>query len=88
MGSAVSTADAVAKDGGKPTVVGNPDNWQLLTKFVSSDGKVVKSTKAMEVQSGCVVQVTTKEGDSIAEALAFVPGTRITDDINGGRELT
>lgn len=87
MADAVNTADAVAKDGGSPTVVGNPDNWQLLTKFVSSDKKIAKSSKACDVGNGCIVQVTTKEGDAVAEALAYVPGVKVVDDINGGKKL-
>ena len=87
MGEAISTADAIAKDPGTPIVVGNPDNWQLLTKFVSSDKEIVKSTKAVDLGHGCLVQVTTKEGSSFAEALAFVPGVKVVDDVNDGRKL-
>ena len=87
MADAVNTEDAIAKDDGSPTVVGNPDHWQLLTKFVSSDKSIAKSTKAMQIPGGCVVQVTTKEGDSVAEALTFVPNVKVADDINGGRKL-
>lgn len=41
----------------------------------------------MEVPGGCVVQVTTQQGDNVAEALTFVPGVKIADDVNGGRKL-
>lgn len=87
MADAVNTADAVAKDGGKPTVVGNPDNWQLLNKFVSSDKTIAKSSKAYDLGHGCLVQVTTKEGNAVAEALEYVPGVKVVEDINGGRKL-
>lgn len=87
MGTAVSTDDAVAKDPGTPLVVGNPDHWQLLSKFVSGDKSVVKSTKAMQTIGGCLVQVSTKECGSVAEALSYVPGVKITSDVNGGRML-
>jgi hypothetical protein len=87
MADAVNTADAVAKDGGKPTVIGNPDNWQLLTKFVSTDKTIAKSSKAVDLGHGCLVQVTTKEGNAVAEALAYVPGVKVVEDINGGRKL-
>lgn len=87
MANAVNTEDAVTKDGGKPTVVGNPDNWQLLSKFVSSDKTIAKSTKAMSLGHGCLVQVTTKEGNAVAEALAYVPGVVVVEDVNGGRRL-
>lgn len=87
MAGAVNTAEAVAKDGGKPTVVGNPDNWQLLAKFVSSDKAIAKSSKAVDLGHGCLVQVTTKEGNAVAEALAYVPGVKVVEDVNGGRKL-
>jgi hypothetical protein len=29
---------------------------------------------------GCVVQVTTQQGDNVSEALTFVPGVRIGGD--------
>jgi hypothetical protein len=31
---------------------------------------------------GCVVQVTTQQGENIAEALTFVPGVRIFEEID------
>jgi len=40
----------------------------------------MKSTKAMEIYGvGCVVQVTTQQGDNIAEALTFVPNSKIKE---------
>ena len=48
----------------------------------------MKSAKAMEIRGvGCVVQVTTQQGDHVAEALTFVPGVEIVPDVNGGRKL-
>ena len=87
MGEAVNTADAVSKSVGTPTIVGNPDNWQLLTKFVSGDKSIAKSSKAVDLGHGCLVQVTTKEGNAVAEALAYVPGVKVVEDVNGGRKL-
>jgi hypothetical protein len=70
-------------------VVGNGDTFLLLCKASSKEEGWMKSTKAMEIEGvGCVVQVTTQQGDNIAEALTFVPGVKITGDaINGGRKL-
>ena len=73
-------------------VVGKTDRFQLLFKASSKAEGWMKSTKAMDVQVGCVVQVTTQQIDedgsySVAEALAFVPGVRVADDENGGRKL-
>jgi len=68
-------------------VVGNPDSMQLLFKASSKSQGWMKSCKAMETQMGCVVQVTTQQGDNVAEALTFVPGAKIVDDVNGGRKI-
>ncbi len=73
-------------------VVGNGDLFQLLCKASSQEQGWMKSSKAMEVPGGCLVQVTTHQRNhdgtnAVAEALVFVPGVRITDDVNGGRKL-
>ena len=57
---------------------GNGDTFQLLCKASSKEEGWMKSTKAMQIQGvGCVVQVTTQQGDNIAEAITFVPGVKI-----------
>jgi hypothetical protein len=72
-------------------VVGNPDQFRLLFKAVGKDWQ--KSTKAMEVEEGCLVQVTTHQinpdnSSSVAEAVAFIPNVTIEADTNGeGRHL-
>lgn len=73
-------------------VVGNGDMFQLLCKASSEAEGWMKSTKAMQVVGGCVVQVTTQQRNanltySVAEALTYVPGVQIADDANGGRRL-
>ncbi len=68
-------------------VVGNGDMFQLLCKASSKSQGWMKSAKAMEVPGGCVVQVTTQQGEHVAEALTFVPGVKVTDDVRGGRKL-
>lgn len=74
-------------------VVGNGDMFRLLSKASSETEGWMKSTKAMEITGvGCVVQVTTQQRNddgtySVAEALSFVPGVVIVDDINNGRKL-
>lgn len=68
--------------------VGNGNLFQLLSKASSKQQGWMKSSKAMEIPGvGCVVQVTTQQGDHVAEALTFIPGVRIADDENGGRKL-
>jgi len=68
-------------------IVGNGDMFQLLCKASSKSQGWMKSCKAMQVPGGCVVQVTTQQGDHVAEALSFVPGVVIVEDINNGRKL-
>jgi hypothetical protein len=68
-------------------VVGNGDTFALLCKASSKSQGWMKSAKAMETPSGCVVQVTTQQGDNVAEAITFVPDVKIAEDVNGGRKL-
>ena len=73
-------------------VVGNGDLFQLLSKASSQSEGWMKSTKAMPVYGGCVVQVTTQQRNpdgsyALAEALTFVPGVEVASDVNGGRRL-
>tara|TARA_R100000541_G_scaffold48015_1_gene55055 strand:- start:177 stop:473 length:297 start_codon:yes stop_codon:yes gene_type:complete len=57
---------------------GDGDTFKLISKASSQSEGWMKSTKAMEIPGvGCVVQVTTQQGDNVAEALTFVPGVRI-----------
>lgn len=69
-------------------VIGNGDTFQLLCKASSKEQGWMKSAKAMEIPAiGCVVQVTTQQGENVAEALVFIPGVKIASDVNGGRKL-
>jgi hypothetical protein len=73
-------------------VVGDGDMFRLLCKASSDTEGWMKSTKAMEVPNGCVVQVTTQQRNedgtyAIAEAISFVPGVKLADDKNNGRKL-
>lgn len=72
--------------------VGNGNLFALLSKASSEAQGWMKSSKAMEVPGGCVVQVTTQQRNpdgsyAVAEALTFVPGVKIADDVNGGCKL-
>ena len=62
---------------------GNGDTFKLVSKASSKAEGWMKSTKAMEIPTlGCVVQVTTQQGDNVAEALTFVPGAYIREAKN------
>ncbi len=59
---------------------GDGDTFKLISKASSEVEGWMKSTKAMQVgKLGCVIQVTTQQGDNIAEALTYVPGARIVE---------
>lgn len=74
-------------------VVGDGDAFKLLCKAYSKAEGWMKSTKAMQVPEGCVVQVTTQQMNpdgsyAIAEAITFVPGVQISAlNSDGGRSL-
>ena len=73
-------------------VVGNGDRFRLLFKASSEDEGWMKSTKAMEVVGGCVVQTTTQQRNpdgsyALSDAVCYVPGVKLADDENGGRQL-
>lgn len=83
-----SDASGAQKNVKDMKVVGNGDTFKLLCKASSKAEGWMKSTKACEIQgSGCIVQVTTQQGDNVSEALTFVSGVKIVDDVNGGRKL-
>ena len=56
---------------------GDGDTFRLISKASSKVEGWMKSTKAMFVGTGCVIQVTTQQGDNVAEALTYVPGVRL-----------
>ena len=72
-------------------VFGNGDTFQLICKASSAAQGWMKSTKAMQIDGvGCVVQVTTQQGDNVAEAITFVPGVKIeaiAGNKDNGRKL-
>lgn len=73
-------------------VFGNGDMFQLLCKASSQKEGWMKSTKAMQVGTGCVVQVTTQQRNpdgsyAVAEALTYVPDVEVVPGMNNGRQL-
>jgi hypothetical protein len=87
-----TNVEQVKKQVSDVEVFGDGDLFQLLCKASSKNQGWMKSTKAMEVPGGCVVQVTTQQGEHVAEALTYIPGVAIVEekDENGnivGRRL-
>jgi hypothetical protein len=61
-------------------VFGDGDLFKLISKASSKEEGWLKSTKAMYIKyKGCLVQVTTQQGDHVAEALTFVPDIKIKE---------
>jgi hypothetical protein len=58
---------------------GHGDMWRLVCKASSKKEGWMKSTKAMPLKSGVIVQVTTQQGEQVAEALTFVPGAELIE---------
>ena len=88
-----SDASGTRKNVSDVTFYGNGDMFQLLCKASSKNEGWMKSTKAMTVPGGAVVQVTTQQRNldgsyALAEALTFVPRATVVDDPqHGGRRL-
>lgn len=66
---------------------GDGDTWKLISKASSEDEGWMKSTKAIQLNEGCLVQVTTQQRNpdgsySLAEAMAFAPKARISEVID------
>ena len=83
----VTNIDDAKKKIGDIQVVGNGDLFQLLCKASSKSQGWMKSSKAMETPFGCVVQVTTQQGENVAEAVTFVPGVKVGVDESGNKSL-
>jgi hypothetical protein len=68
---------------------GDNDIFKLISKASSVNEGWMKSTKAMEIVGvGCVVQVTTQQGNNVAEALTFVPGVKIVTYLEEGKIIS
>lgn len=76
-----NTTSSKAKDNVSDLVVwGNGDAFKLICKASSKKEGWMKSTKAMQIiGKGCIVQVTTQQGDNVAKAVTWVPNVSIRD---------
>ena len=61
-------------------IFGDGDTFALLCKASSKEEGWMKSTKVCNLPNGCLVQVSTQQGDNVAEAITFVPNVQI--DLN------
>lgn len=77
-------ADGTRKNVSDIVFWGDGDAFKLLCKASSESQGWMKSTKAMETGTGCIVQVTTQQRNEdgsyvVAEALTFAPGTWVRE---------
>lgn len=68
---------------------GDDDAFKLILKASSKSEGWMKSTKAMSVGKGCIVQVTTQQRNpdgsyAVAEAVTYVPGVSIREIEDNG----
>lgn len=73
-------------------IFGDGNTFQLICKASSESEGWMKSTKACEIPSGCLVQVTTQQINpdgsySLAEAITFAPNVTIDMLKNQGTAL-
>lgn len=66
-------------------IVGDGDAFKVICKASSESEGWMKSTKAMYVGHGCLVQVSTQQRGidgtyAVAEALTYVPGVKLKKD--------
>ncbi len=84
-------ADGASKNVRDSQFFGDGDTFKLICKASSHQEGWMKSTKAMDVGVGVVIQVTTQqmsgEGWAVAEALTFVPGVYIHENAEGIRSI-
>lgn len=63
---------------------GEQGMWKLVSKARSEKEGWMKSTKAMQLPNGVLIQVSTQQGDNVAEALQFISNVKIVDIVNNG----
>lgn len=62
---------------GVEQIDGDPETWKVVVRSFNETADWSMTTLAMEVSVGCVVRTATRQGESISEALAFVPNTKL-----------
>ena len=69
-------------------IFGNPDTWELICKASSKSQGWMKSCKVMTIKGvGLIVQVSTQQGDNVAEAIELVPNAKVKVGKDGNKEI-
>lgn len=58
-------------------------DWVTLHKVSSESEGWFKSTKALDLKTGVLIQVTTQHGDNVAEALQYCHGVKLVSLLKG-----
>ena len=67
---------------------GTGDLFKLISKASSQNEGWMKSTKVMEIPGiGAVIQVSTQQGDHVAEALQFIPNVRVIEKFDDNKKV-
>ena len=61
----------------RPFIRGNPELWTTLQTVVDAASGWTKTTRAMNVPGGCLVNTAMRRHEAVGEALVFVPGARV-----------
>lgn len=61
----------------RPSIRGTPDLWQTLQTITDPNSNATKTTRAMRVPGGLLVNTCTRGANYAAEALAVVPGAEL-----------
>lgn len=64
---------------------GDADIWKLLHSESNIEESWAKTTEAMVVPTGVVLKTTVKQGETISQALQFLPGLVIVENISGNQ---
>lgn len=56
---------------------GDPDTWVLICKASCLSEGWMKSTKAMNIPGGIVLQVSTYQNRNVSEAIVHIPGCKV-----------
>jgi len=84
-----NTCTNTASDNVKDIVFwGDGDTFKLVLKASSVKEKWMKSTKFLEIPGfGGVLQVTTQQGDNVAEAVTFVPAVKLIETVDADGKI-
>ena len=67
--------------------IGRDGLFQLICRTSSKKEGWSKTTRAMTIRSGCLIQVSTTNNGNMAESLVYIPNVTIQKDDNGNNYI-